>query len=152
MRRSRNSSVVWPQATGWMIGGFESRQELGIFLFTIAYRPSLVPTQPPIQWVSGALSLGVKRWSVKLITYLQLVPKSKNEWSYTFTPPIRLHGVVLKLQKHRNNFTLYLCLHVLSDFECFFSYFMTFFSNTKKFVTYTCISNEKSAISYFSAL
>jgi hypothetical protein len=30
---------------------------LGIFLFTIA----LGPTQPPIQWVPGALSLGVKR-------------------------------------------------------------------------------------------
>jgi hypothetical protein len=23
------------------------------------------------------------------------VPRSKNEWSYTSTPPIRLHGVVL---------------------------------------------------------
>jgi hypothetical protein len=23
------------------------------------------------------------------------VPRSKNEWSYTYTPPIRLHGVVL---------------------------------------------------------
>jgi hypothetical protein len=32
---------------------------------------------------------------VKLITHLHLVPRSKNEWSYTFTPPIRLHGVVL---------------------------------------------------------
>jgi hypothetical protein len=28
-------------------------------------------------------------------TYLRLVPRSKNEWSYTSTPPIRLHGVVL---------------------------------------------------------
>jgi len=26
------------------------------------------------------------------------VPRSKNEWSYTSTPPIRLHGVVLKAQ------------------------------------------------------
>jgi hypothetical protein len=32
---------------------------------------------------------------VKLTTHLHLVPRSKNEWSYTFTPPIRLHGVVL---------------------------------------------------------
>jgi len=23
------------------------------------------------------------------------VPKSENEWSYTYTPPVRLHGVVL---------------------------------------------------------
>jgi hypothetical protein len=41
--------------------GFESRQGLGIFLFTTAYRPALEPIQPPIQWVPGALSRGVKR-------------------------------------------------------------------------------------------
>jgi hypothetical protein len=40
--------------------GFESRQGLGIFLFTTATRPVLGPTQPPIQ-VLRALSLGVKR-------------------------------------------------------------------------------------------
>jgi hypothetical protein len=28
-------------------------------------------------------------------THLHLEPRSKNEWSYTSTPPIRLHGVVL---------------------------------------------------------
>jgi len=27
------------------------------------------------------------------------VPRSKNAWSYTSTPPIRLHGVVLSLKK-----------------------------------------------------
>jgi len=33
---------------------------------------------------------------VKLTTHLYLVvPRSKNAWSYTFTPPIHLHGVVL---------------------------------------------------------
>jgi hypothetical protein len=36
---------------------FESRQGLGIFLFSTASRPDLGPTQPPIQWVPGALSL-----------------------------------------------------------------------------------------------
>jgi hypothetical protein len=34
---------------------------LGIFIFTTASRTALEPTQPPIQWVSGALSLGVKQ-------------------------------------------------------------------------------------------
>jgi hypothetical protein len=34
---------------------------LGIFLFTTASRTALGPTQPHIQGVPGALSLGVKR-------------------------------------------------------------------------------------------
>jgi hypothetical protein len=34
---------------------------LGIFLLTTASRTTLGPTQPPIQWVAGALYLGVKR-------------------------------------------------------------------------------------------
>jgi hypothetical protein len=41
--------------------GFDSRREMGIFLFTIASRTALEPTQPHIQWVPGALSLGIKR-------------------------------------------------------------------------------------------
>jgi hypothetical protein len=32
-----------------------------IFLFTTESRTDLGPTQPPIQWVPGALYLGVKR-------------------------------------------------------------------------------------------
>jgi hypothetical protein len=50
-------------ATGWTIGvlGFDFRWGLGIFLFTTASKTALGPIQPPIQWVTGALSLGVKR-------------------------------------------------------------------------------------------
>jgi hypothetical protein len=40
---------------------FESRWGLGIFLFTTASRPARGHTHPPIQWVPGAVSLGVKR-------------------------------------------------------------------------------------------
>jgi hypothetical protein len=52
-----------PWATGWTIGvlGFDSRRRLGIFLFITASRTAVGSTQPPIQWVTGALSLGVKR-------------------------------------------------------------------------------------------
>jgi hypothetical protein len=37
--------------SGWTIGvlWIDSRQELGIFLFTAKFRPALGPTQPPIK-------------------------------------------------------------------------------------------------------
>jgi hypothetical protein len=41
--------------------GFDFRWVLGFFLFTTASRMALGPSQPPIQWVPGALSPGVKR-------------------------------------------------------------------------------------------
>jgi hypothetical protein len=61
--------------------GFESRQGLGILLFTAASRPALGPTQPPIQCVPGDLSL---------VREADHSPPSsaevKNVWSYTSTP------------------------------------------------------------------
>jgi hypothetical protein len=49
--------------TGWAIGwsGFESLRGLGIFRFSTESRSALGPTYPPIQYVQGALSLGVRR-------------------------------------------------------------------------------------------
>jgi hypothetical protein len=46
---------------GWMIGvqGFHFWWRLEIFLFTVS-RPGLGLTQPPIQWIPGAISLRVK--------------------------------------------------------------------------------------------
>jgi len=53
--------VCGNEATGWMIGvHFLPEMEKGILLFTIVSRLALEPTQPPVQWVSGALSLRVK--------------------------------------------------------------------------------------------
>jgi hypothetical protein len=67
----------------------------GIFLFTTVSRTALGPTQPPIKWVPGALSLGVKRPGREADHSLPSSAEVKNAWSYTSTPPIRLHGVVL---------------------------------------------------------
>jgi hypothetical protein len=75
--------------------GFDSRQELGIILFTTVSRPALGPTHPPIQWVSGALSLVLKRPGREADHLRPYSAEVKNAWSYTFTPPIHLLGVVL---------------------------------------------------------
>jgi hypothetical protein len=55
--------LVYVWATGWTIGvlGFDSRRGLGIFLFITVSRTALGPTQLPIQWVPGSISLGIKR-------------------------------------------------------------------------------------------
>jgi hypothetical protein len=80
-----------------MIGvlGFDFRRGLGIFLFTTAFRMGLGPTQPPIQWIPGALSLEVKRPGREADHSLPSSAEVKNAWSYTSTPAIRLDGVVL---------------------------------------------------------
>jgi hypothetical protein len=64
MEKSRDSSVGI--ALGYGLDDWGSRVRFlagqGIFLFTTAVsRTTLGPTQPPTQWVPGALSLGVKR-------------------------------------------------------------------------------------------
>jgi hypothetical protein len=74
---------------------FDSRRGLGIFLFTTVSRTALGPAKPPIQWVPGALSLGVKSPGREADHSPVSSAEVKNAWSYIFTPPIRLHGVVL---------------------------------------------------------
>jgi hypothetical protein len=98
-------------ATGWNIGVlvFDSRRGPEIFLFTTASRSALGPTQPPIQWVPGALSLGVKRpereanhsppssAEVKGCVELYLHSPKMPSWRDAHV-------------KHRDNFTFYLYL------------------------------------------
>jgi hypothetical protein len=55
-------------------------------LFTTASRTALGPTQPPIQWVPGALSLGVKQPVCEPDHSPPSSAEVKNEWSYTSTP------------------------------------------------------------------
>jgi hypothetical protein len=84
--------------------GFDSRRELGIFLLTIASRTALRRTQPPIQWVPGALSLGVKRPGREAEHSPPSSAEVKNAWGYTSAPPYAL--MEWCLFKHRDNLTL----------------------------------------------
>jgi hypothetical protein len=68
----------------WVLG-FNSLWGLGIFL-TTASRTALGPTQLPIQWVPGALSLGVKRPGREADHSPPSSAELKTEWSYTSTP------------------------------------------------------------------
>jgi hypothetical protein len=61
---------------------------VGIFLFPTVPETALEPTQPPIQWVSVALSLGESGWAVKLTTHFHLVVRSRMRGAI---PPIRLY-------------------------------------------------------------
>jgi hypothetical protein len=88
-----------------------------------ASRPAVGPTQPPIQWVPGTLSLRVNQPGREADHLPPSSAEVKNGWSYTSTSPIRLHGVVLSLKKaqghlhpkkidlkYEANLKLYLCL------------------------------------------
>jgi hypothetical protein len=59
---------------------------LGIFLFDTVPRLALGPIQPPIQWVLGALSLGVKRPGHETDHSPPSSAEVKNASNYTSTP------------------------------------------------------------------
>jgi hypothetical protein len=80
----------------WTTGrsGFDPRQGQRIFPLASVFRPALGPTQPPVQWVPGVLSPGVKCGrGVTLTTHPHLMPRSSMSRSYTCSPPKRLNGV-----------------------------------------------------------
>jgi hypothetical protein len=49
--------------------------------------------ETPVQWVLEALSLGVKGSGHEADHPPPSIAKVKNEWIYTFTPPICLHDM-----------------------------------------------------------
>jgi hypothetical protein len=57
------------------------------FLFSMSSRPALGPTQPPIQWVPRALSLGVKRPGSEADHSPPASAEVKKMWTYTSIPP-----------------------------------------------------------------
>jgi hypothetical protein len=57
-----------------------------------ASRPALGSTQPPVQWVLGVLSAGLRRgWGVTLTTHPHLVTRCRLNRSYTSSPPKLFH-------------------------------------------------------------
>jgi hypothetical protein len=89
---------------GWMIACSISGKGCGISLLTTASGPVLGLTQPPIQWVTGALSFGVNRPGREADHSTPSGADIKKAWNYTSTPPVLLRGVVLR-KNHRDNFT-----------------------------------------------
>jgi hypothetical protein len=82
---------------GWTIRvpGLDSRQGLGIFLFTTVSRTALGPIQPPNQRVSEVLSLGVKQpWCEADHSPLASAEIKECVELYLHSP-MRLHGVVV---------------------------------------------------------
>jgi hypothetical protein len=103
-------------AMEWMIGvlGLYSWQGLGIFLHTTVFRMALRPTQPSIQWVLGALSLGVKWPRSEADHSPPSTAEVKNMWHYTSIPQYTF--MAWYLLKHRDNFTFTLLQRSLRKF------------------------------------
>jgi hypothetical protein len=105
---SRDSSVSITHGYGLVDWGFTSQHGLRIFLFpTAVSTPILGTTQPPVQWVSRTLSVEVKRPGREADHSPPSSAEVNNAWSYTFTPPIRLHGLVFSEAQGQLHLYLY---------------------------------------------
>jgi hypothetical protein len=95
--QSRNSSVAIALGYGLDDRGSRVRFPAGAgnFLFTTASRTALGPTHPPIQWIIGALSLGVKRPMRETDHSPPSSAEVKECMELYLHSPIRLHDVVL---------------------------------------------------------
>jgi hypothetical protein len=77
------------------------QRQYSFWFVTDLLRQALGPTQPPIQWVPGALSLVVKRSGRE--ADLHVVPRSRMRGAI---PPLPQHIFIARcLVKHRDNFT-----------------------------------------------
>jgi hypothetical protein len=88
------SSVSIVSGYGLDDRAMEVRSPAEDFSLSSVSRPALGPTQPPVQWIPGVLSPGVKRGRVVTqTTHPHLVSRSGMSRSYTSSPPKRLFGV-----------------------------------------------------------
>jgi hypothetical protein len=84
---SRGSSVGIATAYGLDDRRVAVRVLIGSRIFSISSRQALGPTQPPIQWVPGVLSPGVKRQGREAHHSPPASAEVKKMWIYTSTPP-----------------------------------------------------------------
>jgi hypothetical protein len=111
------SQLGWPRFELGTSRVLDSHRGLGIFLFTTASRTALGPTQPPIQWVPGTLSLGVKQSGREADHSLPSSAEVKECVElYLHSPNTPLWRSAQLKKKHRENFTFYL---PSSDLECY---------------------------------
>jgi hypothetical protein len=74
--------------------GFDPWRGQRIFPLTSVSRPALRSTQPPVQWIPGVLSPGVKARPGRDADHSpHLGPRLRMSRSYISSPPKRLHGV-----------------------------------------------------------
>jgi len=69
--------------TGWMTGVRLPAGALNFFHFITASRPALGSTQPPIQWVPAAFSVGIWRQRPEVDHSFVCSAEVKNKWIYT---------------------------------------------------------------------
>jgi hypothetical protein len=93
------TQLCWPQKPGlrsrysdWLRAGRPrvrclSPAKFKNSLFSTVSRPDLGPTQPPIQWVPGILSTGVKLQGSEADHSPAASAEVKKIWIYTSTPP-----------------------------------------------------------------
>jgi hypothetical protein len=98
---ARIAQLVWQLVTSLMTKGykFESSMDKN-FLLSMLSRTVLGPTQPPVQWVPGTLSLRLK-WQ-----------EHETDHSPTTRAKSRIHGTIRSLThtslvKHRDSLTFY---------------------------------------------
>jgi hypothetical protein len=91
--------------------GFDTRRGLGIFLFTTASRTALGSTQPPLQWVQDALSLGAKRPEHETEHLLPSSAEVKECMEFFLHSPNTLSWRGAQLKNHRDKF-IYLLFRI----------------------------------------
>jgi hypothetical protein len=89
MSRVSSGSIVSDYALDDRAIGFRSPAEAKDFSYSLLSRSALGPTRPPVQWVPGVLSPGLKRGR-------GVTPSSaevENEYELYLLSPKLLHGV-----------------------------------------------------------